>query len=43
MVAEFFAAAKKGQVTAVRARLGAGVAVDVRMPAKLKKPATRAG
>lgn len=37
MVAAFFAAAKKGQAPAVRACLRAGVAVDVRMPAKLKK------
>ena len=37
MVAAFFAAAKKGQTTVVRACLRAGVAVDVRMPAKLKK------
>lgn len=37
MVAAYFAAAKKGHATAVRACLRAGVAVDVRMPAKLKK------
>lgn len=38
MVAEFFAAAKKGHLAAVRGCLRAGVAVDVRMPAKLTKP-----
>jgi ankyrin repeat protein len=37
LVAAFFAAAKKGQALAVRACLRAGVAVVVRMPAKLKK------
>lgn len=37
LVAEFFAAAKKGQALAVRECLRAGVAVDVRMPAYLKK------
>ena len=36
-VAAFFAAAKKGNLVAVRACLRAGVMVDVRMPAKLKK------
>ncbi len=36
-VAAYFVAAKKGDVAAVRARLRAGVAVDARMPAKLKK------
>jgi ankyrin repeat protein len=37
LVVTFFAAAKKGQVAALRACLRAGVRVDVRMPAKLKK------
>jgi ankyrin repeat protein len=36
-VAAFFAAARKGDVAAVRAGLRAGQAVDVRMPAKLQK------
>lgn len=36
-VAAFFASARKGNVAAVLASLRAGVTVDVRMPAKLKK------
>lgn len=36
-VAKYFAAVKAGNVAAVRACLRAGVAVNVRMPAKLKK------
>lgn len=38
MVAAFFSAAHKGHALAVRACLRAGVAVDARMPEKLKKP-----
>ncbi|MBX3398561.1 MAG: ankyrin repeat domain-containing protein [Gemmataceae bacterium] len=36
-IAAFFAAAKRGDLAAVRACLRAGVAVDVRMPGKLTK------